>query len=141
MEEQISDLNQLLKKYKTEIESLEVTINQKKEKLNVIYEALNLLQQEGVTKQSLSSKTESVTEKYKDVSLSKAILFVLSSSKQKYLNGVEIYNDLIKNGFESGSGNIQRDVYISLYRLEKDHKIIARKSGSRKTYMFKHTEQ
>ena len=140
MKEQILDLNQLLKKYKSEIENLETQISEKKEKLNVVYEALSLLQQEGVTKLSLSTKPESLSEKYKDLSLSKAILAVLLNSKQKFLSGIEIYNDLIKNGFESGSGNIQRDVYISLYRLEKDHKIIARKRGSRKTYMFKHTE-
>jgi len=138
MEEQISGLNQLLKKYKTEIGNLEKQVKEKKEKMNVVYEALSLLQQEGVMRLPMSSKTESVSEKYKGLSLNKAILSMLSDSNG-YLSGHEIYNDLIKNGFESGSGNIKRDVYINLYRLEKDHKVIAKKQNNRKIYLLKHT--
>ncbi len=140
MKEQVSDLNQFLMKYKAEIENLEKQVKEKKEKLKVIYEALDLLQQEGVTNLSMPSKTESISEKYKGLSLNKAILSILSDSNG-YLSGHEIYSDLIKNGFESGSGDIKRDVHINLYRLEKDHKVIAKKQDNRKIYMLKHPEK
>ena len=134
---QISDLNQLLKKYKSEIEKLEVRIKEKKERLNIVYEAIQLLQQEGVTQSSfsLSSKTESISEKYKGVSKNRAILDILSNSHE-YLSGQQIYDEMIKNGFESASSDLKRDVYITIYRLEKSGKVNTRRHENRKKYMI-----
>jgi hypothetical protein len=135
---QISDLNQLLKKYKVEIENLEKQVKGKKEKMNVIYEAIQLLQQEGsmqATLPSLSCKAESISEKYKGVSINNAIFDVLSNSGS-YLSGQEIYDEIIKNGFESTSSDIKRDVYITIYRLEKSGKVETKKHENRKKYMI-----
>ncbi len=137
---QISGLNQLLKKYKSEIENLDKRIKEKKEKLNIVYEAIQLLQQEGVTQStfSSSSKTESISEKYKGFSKNKAILDILSNS-DKYLSGQQIYDEMIKNGFESESSDLKRDVYITIYRLEKNRQVITRRYENRKKYMVKQT--
>ncbi|MBO1223083.1 MAG: hypothetical protein JYX80_01525 [Candidatus Scalindua sediminis] len=134
---QISGLNQLLKKYKSEIENLDKQIKEKKEKLNIVYEAIQLLQQEGVIQSafSLSSKTESLSEKYKGFSMNRAILDILSNS-DKYLSGQQIYDEMIKNGFESASSDIKRDVYITIYRMEKHGKVITRRYENRKKYMI-----
>ena len=113
-------------------------IKEKKERLNIAYEAIQLLQQEGVTQSSssLSSKTESITEKYKGFSMNKAILDILSHSLE-YLSGQQIYDEMIKNGIESTSNDLKRDVYITIYRLEKSGKLITRKHENRKKYMIK----
>ena len=138
---QISGLNQLLKKYKSEIENLEKQVKEKKEKMNVVYEAIKLLQQEGgmqATLPSLSCRAESISEKYKGLSMNGAILDILSNS-DKYLSGQQIYDEMIKNGFESASSDLKRDVYITIYRLEKSGKVITRKHDNRKKYMIKLT--
>ena len=135
---QISSLNQLLRKYKVEIEILEKQVKEKKEKMNVLYEAVKLLQQEGSVQSTLSSlslKAESISEKYKGVSLNSAIFDVLSNSGS-YLSGQEIYDEIIKNGFESASGDIRRDVYITMYRLVKSGKVKTKKHENRKKYMI-----
>jgi repressor of nif and glnA expression len=110
--------------------------------MNIVYQALKLIQQEGVTQSafSFSSKTESISEKYKGFSMNRAILDILSNS-DKYLSGKQIYDEMIKNGFESASGDIKRDVYISMYRPEKDGKVITRKHENRKKYMIKQTAE
>ncbi len=137
MKEQITDLNQLIKKYKSTIESLQEQINETTEKMNVAYRALQLLQQEGVSQSVLPlSVPESISEKYKNISMNKAIFDVLSNA-EKYLNGQEIYDELIKNGFKSGSSNIKRDVYIALYKLLNENKLVSRKHENRKKYMIK----
>lgn len=137
---QNTSLKQLLMKYKSEIEDLEAQIKKKKESLNVVYEALKLLQQEGSvqsTLPSLSIKAESISisEKYKGEKLNDAIFDVLSNSG-KYLSGQEIYDEIIKNGFESASGDIRRDVYITMYRLVKSGKVKTKKHENRKKYMI-----
>jgi Fe2+ or Zn2+ uptake regulation protein len=143
---QITGLNQLLMKYKSEIEDLETQIKKKKESLNIVYEALKLLQQEGSvqsTLPSLSIKAESISisEKYKGLGINKAIIAVLSNSKDnRYLSTQEIYDEMIKNGFKSASSDIKRDVYIAMYRLEKSRKVNTIKKGNRKKYMIKQTE-
>ena len=140
MKEQISELNQLLRKYKVEIEILEKQVKEKKERMNVLYEAIQLLQQErGVQTTlilpSLSLKAESISEKYKELSLNSAIRDVLSNSGS-YLSGQEIYDEIIKNGFESASSDIKRDVYITIYRLEKSDKVKTKKQDNRKKYII-----
>jgi hypothetical protein len=46
---------------------------------------------------------------------------------------------MIKNGFESESSDMKRDVYITMYRLEKSGKVITKKYEKRKKYMIKPT--
>ena len=141
MREQAADLNLLIKKYKSILENLERQINETKEKMNVAYGALKLLEQEKLLQptKSLSDAdtsgliTESLSEKYKGMGLNKAILDILLNS-DKYLDGHDIYDELIKNGFTSSSSNIKRDVYIALYRLNKENKINSKKYGNRKKY-------
>lgn len=139
MNKQASDLNQLLRKYRAEIENLQKQIDEKKQKVNVAYEALRLLQQEGLVEfiRKAPFKTESISEKYKGLSINKAIIDVLSGSTDRYLSAQEIYDEMVKNGFESASSDIKRDVYISIYRLEKSHKLNTIKKENRKKYMIK----
>ncbi len=139
MKNQISDLNQLLKKYKIEKENLEKQIKEKTEKIRVVYEALKLLNQEGALQSALSSPITdttwvSLSEKYKGMGLNKSILDVIANS-EKYLDGGEIFEELMKHGFSSSSSDIKRDVYISLYRLEKGNKIASKIIENRKKYI------
>jgi Fe2+ or Zn2+ uptake regulation protein len=143
MKDQGSDLNQLIKKYKKTIIKLQTGIEETKRKMNTAYEALKLLEQEKMlkpTSYSFSFATESVSEKYKDMGLNKAILNVLKDNKDKYFSGQEIYEELIKEGFKSNSTDVKRDVYIALYRLLKTNKIIAKEVDKRKKYTSKETE-
>ena len=135
MGNELLSLNQLLKNFKIEVENLEKQIKDKKEKIKVVFEAMKLLEQEG-GKQLTLLEAESLSEKYKDMSLNKATLEILKNS-EKYLNGTEIFDELIRNGFKSGSSDIKRDVYICLYRLEKENKIISKTIENRKKYFFK----
>lgn len=89
---------------------------------------------------SLSLKAESISEKYKGVSINKAIFCVLDNS-DKYLSAQEIYEEMIKNGFESASSDIKRDVYINMYRLEKQGRVIIKKHENRKKYMINKTSE
>lgn len=140
MESQILSLNQLLKKYKSDVEKLEKELEEKKEHIKIAYGALELLRQEGLsqTTQVDSSEVikESFSEKYKGMSANKSLLDILSHS-EKYLDGNEILGELMKNGFSSSSSDIKRDVYIYLYRLEKSGKIISKKIENRKKYMIR----
>lgn len=143
MKDQISDLNQLLKKFKSEVETLEKQIEEKTINIRIVYEALKLLQDEMST-QPVSIKlsaipkviTESLSEKYKGMGINKAILDILSNS-DKYLDGSDIFEELIKNGFTSASSNKRRDVYISLYRMHKENRIVSIQRDDRKKYMIK----
>lgn len=141
MKDQTNILNELIKKYKKTVESLEKQIKETKEKMLVASNALTLLNQEGLFESTadipsidVSAISASVSDKYKNVSLNKSIIDVLHNS-DKYLDGQKIYDELIKNGFKSGSSNIKRDVYVGLYRLNKEKKISSRQVKGKKKYM------
>lgn len=146
MKEQVIDLNQLIKKYKTRIESLQREIDETKNKMTIAYNALKLLEQEGLRiekdlfEMPVYIIKESLSEKYKNYGMRDAIKDILKEHPGKFLSGEEIYDDLIKNGFKSKSKNIKRDVYIQLYRMEKDGKIISKKEEGRKKYTLKEIE-
>jgi Fe2+ or Zn2+ uptake regulation protein len=141
MNRQASNLNQLLRKYKSEIENLEKQINEKKQKVSIAYEALKLLQQEGLVEyiRKAPFESESISEKYRGLGINKVIIEVLSNSKDRYLSTQEIYDEMTKNGFKSASSDIKRDVYISMYRLEKSGKVNTIKKENRKIYMIRQT--
>ena len=142
MTNQLTEINQLLKRYRAEIEGLETQLKGKKEKVNVLYEAMKILETEKILQPALSlshadsskSITESVSDNYKSMSLNKAILDILSTSG--YLDGGAIFNELMKNGFSSGSSNIKRDVFVALYRLNKEKKITMKVMDNRKKYTY-----
>ena len=136
MGNELLSLNQLLRNFKIEVESLEKQIKDKKEKIKVVFEAMKLLEQERGGEQLPLLESESLSEEYKGMSLHKATLQILKNS-EKYLNGTEIFEELIRKGFKSGSSDKKRDVYICLYRLEKESKIISKKIENRKKYFFK----
>ncbi len=145
MKDQISDLNQLLKKFKSEVEALEKQIEEKTTNIRIVYEALKLLQDEMSTQPALVKFsipkviTESLSEKYKGVGINKAIVDILSNSPAQYLDGKTVFEELIKNGFTSASSNKKRDVYISLYRLNRDNKIVSVEDEGLKKYSIKRT--
>lgn len=140
MADQLIEINQLLKRYRVEIEGLEKQLEEKKGKVNVLYEAMQILEKEKILQPTLSlssadpskSITESISEKYKNMSLNKAILNILSTSG--YLDGKTIFNELMKNGFSSASSNIKRDVFVALYRLNQENKIVLKIMDNRKKY-------
>lgn len=138
MEKEASALNELIKKYKTEMENCEKRLEELKRKMNVAYEAMKLLEQESAIKPSESSPQKtfapvSLSEKYKGVSMTKAIMDILVNTPH-WLDGHRIADELLKNGFTSASSNIQRDVYIALYRMEKEKKIFSKTKDGRKHY-------
>ncbi len=135
MNEQMNEINQLLKRYRLEIEILEKQLKAKKEKINTLYETIKILEEEKIIQPSLSqSASESISDKYKDISMNKAIIDLLSDS-DKFLDGNEVFNELMKNGFVSASSNIKRDVFIALYRLDKKNMITSKKMENRKKYI------
>ena len=143
MKDQTNVLNELIKKYKKSIENLEKQINETKNKMLIASNALKLLSQEGLFEPTpdipsidVSAISASISDKYKNVSLNKSIIDVLNNSN-KYLDGQEIYDELIKNGFQSKSSNIKRDVYVGLYRLNRDKKIISKQVEGKKKYIMK----
>lgn len=136
MANQLTDIHQLLRKYKVETEGLKKQLEEKTEKIHVLYEAMKILEKEKILQPSLSlSSTESISEKYKNMSLNKAISDILSNSG--YLDGTAIFNELMKNGFTSASSNIKRDVFVALYRLNKENKIVMKTIDNRKKYTVK----
>lgn len=146
MNEQVLDLNQLIKKYKIHIENLQKEIEETKNKMSIAYNALKLLEQEGVRaeKDFFEIPTpiikESLSEKYKNYSMRNAIKDILESHSGKFLSAEEIFEDLLKNGYKSKSKNVKRDVYIQLYRMGRDGKLISKKEEGRKKYILKEIE-
>ena len=102
--------------------------------------ALRLLDQEGLFHSTVkipsidvSAISASVSDKYKNVSVNKSILDILNNA-DKYLSGQETYEELIRNGHKSKSSDIKRDIYIALYKLHKEKKLISKKVGNKKKY-------
>jgi hypothetical protein len=140
--EEKSYLEALIKKYQYVIDTLGKQVDDAKNKLNIAQSALHLLQEEDIiTKQNSFFKIppEKVSDKYAKTNLRATIRDVLVSHPEEYLNGQEIYDELIKNGFHSGSKNIKRDVYTALnyLRKQKGEEIIFIEEGGRKKYTIK----
>ncbi|RJQ56640.1 MAG: hypothetical protein C4526_01400 [Nitrospiraceae bacterium] len=152
MDKEASMLNSLIKKYKSEIEEYEREyankVNALKEKMHIAYEAVKLLEQEKMVQSDLPLDEstfnritpESLNEKYKNMSLSQAVLDVLSNS-DSYLDAGQVYEELIKSGYTSSSSDIKRDVFIALYRLDKREIITSKKTENRKKYLMPLTKR
>lgn len=114
------------------MENLEKQLSEKKQKMETLYETIKLLRDAYPPTEEKLSKTlptkkslpESLTNKYSDMSLRESIFDILKSQNEAYLNGQEVYDELIKNGFSSNSQDIKRDVHQLLYKLRKADKLV-----------------
>lgn len=140
MQEQESDLDALIRKYQNTIDSLNIQVKDAKNKLEIARAALYLLKEEGKVNQKklFEPIPIPVGDKYSNTKLKDAIIDVLKTHNEEKLTGVEIFKELIENGFNSKSANIRRDVYISLNRLRQDRKsnVSRLEEGNRKRYFI-----
>lgn len=136
MEVKQNDLQILIKRYNTTIGDLEEQLSDVKRKRDMVYETLKLLESEGITTQDRLFKNEnaSIGGKYKNLRMKESVIDTFKSHPEDYLTGRYIYNELIKNGFQSNSKNIKRDVYIMLNKMKKDNIIIENTEGKLKRY-------
>lgn len=138
MKEQIGDLSLLEKKFQEEIKALEDQLLETKRRLNIVVEAIELLKEGGTFNQDkLFVMPEILSDKYKDMSMRRAIEDILRSNHGKKLSAEFILSELKKNGFVSNSKNLKRDVYTRLFRLHKSGVLLSRKEGGLKKYFIK----
>ncbi len=144
MEEHMTDLNILAKKYREQIESLQNHLDEAKRKFTVVSDAIELLKKEGVFDQEKLFETPNVlSDQYKDKSMTEAVEDILKSNQPEKLSVDVIYSELLKHGFKSESQNLQRDVYSRLNRMEKSGKSISTKrgKGKKKKYFLPKKEE
>jgi hypothetical protein len=138
MKEQMADLGLLEKRFRDEIESLELRLSEARRKLTVVTEAIELLKKEGVFDQDkLFSTPEILSNKYKDWGMKVAIEDILKSAHGNKASAQYVISELQKHGFVSKSKNLKRDVYTRLFRLQKRGILGARKEGGLKKYFWK----
>ena len=139
MEEHIMDLSILAKRYQDRITSLENELNEEKRKFTLVSDAIALLRKEGIFEQKkLFEMPEALSDKYKEMSMTDAVLDILRSAEPEKLSANTIYLNLVKNGFKSNSKKLQSDVYTRLNRLEKKHMVTStkKKKGHPKRYFL-----
>jgi hypothetical protein len=137
MEEHLTELIILAKKYQERITSLENELNEEKRKFNLVSETIALLKQEGVFGQGILFETPPIlSDRYKDMSMREAIEDVLKSHQPEKLSVDFIHSELVKNGFKSKSQNVKRDLYTRLFRLEEKGNINSTKKGGIKRYFL-----
>jgi hypothetical protein len=142
MKEHLIDLDILVKKYQDIIKSLEIQLEEAKRKFTVISEAIDLLGKEGIFDQEKLFKFPSVLDdRYKEMSMWRAIEDILKSNQNEKLSAEIIYSELIKHGFESKSKNLKGDVYSRLSRLEEKGKLNSTKKGGIKRYFLPKKEE
>lgn len=138
MKEQMADLGLLEKRFKDEIESLELRLSEARRKLTVVTEAIELLEKEGVFDQEkLFSTPEILSTKYHDMGMKEAIKDILKSAHGKKASAEYVILELKKHGFISKSKNLKRDVYTRLFRLHKRGILGARKESGLRRYFWK----
>jgi hypothetical protein len=143
MKEHSIDLDMLAKKYQERITSLENELNEEKRKLNLVLDAITLLRKEGIFEQEkLFEPPAILSDRYKGMEWREAIEEVLKSNQPEKLSVDIIYSELVKNGFNSESKNLRRDLYTHLFRLgEKGILNSARKKGGVKKYFLPKQEE
>lgn len=135
--QEMDDLNILAKRYREQVDSLQVQLDETIRKLTVVSEAIELLKKEGVFDQEKLFQTPTlISEKYKDKSMSESIEDVLRSIHPEKIAANFIHSELVKNGFSSDSKNLKRDVYTRLNRMEKGGKILSTKKGKGKVKKY-----
>jgi len=143
MKEHLVDLDVLAKKYQERITSLENELNEEKRKLSLVSEAITLLRKEGIFDQEKLFETPTVlSDRYKGMGMREAIEEILKSNQPEKLSVDIIYSELLKNGFNSGSKNLRRDLYTRLFRLEEKGILNStRKKGGIKKYFLPKLEE
>lgn len=143
MQEHMADLSVMAKKYQERIEVLEKELQEAKRKLSVVSEAIELLRKEGIFEQEKLFETPPIlSDRYKDKSMPDAIEDILRRAHPEKLSVDIIHSELLKNGFESKSQNLRRDLYTRLFRLEESGRLNStRKSGIKRYSLPKMEEQ
>jgi len=128
---QATDLVELHKKYRELIVSYEKQIEDATKKMKVVEDAISLLEKEGILEQNLSSETQPLvlSDKYIRMTLPEAIKEILSVDSK---TSEQIYDELMKNGFQTESSNFKSDLRTRLYNLSKDGVINAVKVEGKK---------
>jgi len=142
----MSDQNELrlmIRRFQEDIQARENELNAKKEKLTVLLNALGILENEGTVPQEKIpfdslDKGASVSDKYAGKSLNESILDILENRHGIAVTSKEIYNDLMANGYTSGSKDKYRDVLVGLNRITKKGKISQTKEGNLRKYTIVH---
>jgi hypothetical protein len=129
---QITDLIGLHKKYQDLIVSYQNQIQDATRKMKVVEDAINLLEKEGILEQTELFEPQVVvlSDKYSKMTLPEAIKDLLDSGDSK--TSEQIYDELMKNGFQSGSKNFKSDLRTRLYNLSKVGEIVSIKEGEKK---------
>ncbi len=137
MKEQVADLGLLESRLQEEIKALEHRLSEAKRKLNVITEAIGLLEKEGILGQENLFPQAAISTKYQGWNMSEAIKDVLKSYQGKKMSAENILSELQRQGFTSNSKNLKRDVYTRLFRLQKRRILGLRKEGGLNKYFLK----
>lgn len=142
MQEHMADLSIMAKKYQERIESLEKELQEAKRKFTVVSEAIELLRKEGIFEQEkLFEAPPKLSDRYKDKSMPDAIEDILKTAYPEKLPVDVIHSELLKNGFESKSQNLRRDLYTRLFRLEESGRLDSTKKGGVKRYFLPKIEE
>lgn len=137
MKEQVADLGLLESRLQADIQELEHRLEEAKRKLDVVTEAIALLEKEGVLGQEALFPQALISMKYKGMTMTAAIKDVLRSYRGKKMSAESILQELQRQGFSSNSKNLKRDVYTRLYRLQGRKVIGYRKEGGFNQYFLK----
>jgi hypothetical protein len=136
MEENMTDLNLLAKRYQEQIQSLQGQLDEAKRKFTVISEAKELLKREGVFDQENLKTPVVISDRYSDKSVPEAIEDVLRTNQPNKLPATTIHLELLKYGVKSESKNFKGDVHSVLNRMEESGKILSAKRGKGKKKYF-----
>ncbi len=68
--------------------------------------------------------------------MGEALRLIFKAHKGEYISAAEVYDELMKGGFSSGSADIKRDVHIRLYRWNKSNIISSTEEGGVKKYQI-----
>jgi len=142
MTEHRTDLGALVKKYDQIILGLENQITEAKRKKEIVMQAINLLEKEGILEQDKLFELPPIqlSEKYAEASMSEAIQDILKSIDHG-LSAEEIHTELTRHGYKSKSQNLKRDVYTRMYRLGQIGKLSSFKEGGVKKYKLPEKEK
>ncbi len=140
MGDQMASLESLLTKYAEEIKDFQDKFDEAKKRYLVVSEALELLKKDGYTQQERLFP-DIISDKYKDISMTDAIKDIIQSNLTHRVSASEVFTALKKHGYQSKSKSMKRDVYVRLYRLRKNEKLICRTEKGIKKYYLPETKE
>lgn len=130
----------LINRYEIERQETEKKLKEIESKLFALKQTKELLEEEAPSIEQ-KAKIIPLSTKYSKMSKRKAILDILKSNIQKEWSGKAIKQALQIGGYITRSRNLQRDVYITLYRLATDKEIIKTTSESERRFVYKAKEE